>query len=210
MILIRFLLILLAGISTLSPAFETKNDDASGALVGEDDDDGYDRNSLIGLYCQANTPYKIKITSWDPSASDKIRLVVSSSPGFRFDYSGNIECYEDIVNLSGGSWVYGCWALQYESLMITYTPGQSGYHTISLTSVFDNYLYVIDPRSAQSMFDYGVREYDDDGGLGYNASLWKNLDKGVPYLIVFCQYNPSRSFTNLDEGDDLEIKIEVG
>lgn len=27
---------------------------------------------------------------------------------------------------------------------------------------------------------------------------------------VFCQYDPSRSFANLDEGDDLEIKIEVG
>lgn len=27
---------------------------------------------------------------------------------------------------------------------------------------------------------------------------------------VFCQQNPADSFTNLNEGDDLEIKIEVG
>lgn len=184
--------------------------DASGSLVGQDDNKGYGNNALVGLYCSANQQYRVKVTSHDPWDSGRTRLLVTASPGFRFDYAGDVERYEDIVNLSGGSWVYGCWALQYESLMITYTPGQSGYHTISLTSVFDNYLYVIDPRSAQSMFDYGVREYDDDGGSGSNASLRKNLDKGVPYLIVFCQYNPSRSFTNLDEGDDLEIKIEVG
>lgn len=182
---------------------------ADNVLIAQDDNNGYGNNALIGLYCNANTEYRIKVMLKNSYNSGKVRLLVSSSPGFRFDYGGNIERYEDIVNLSGGNWIYGCWALQYESLMITYTPGQSGYHTISLTSVFDNYLYVIDPRSSKSMFDYGAYEYDDNGGPGYNARLWKHLDQGVPYLIVFCQYDPSRSFTNLDEGDDLEIKIEV-
>ena len=184
--------------------------DASGSLVAEDDDAGYGYNALVGLYCSANQQYKVKVTTYDPWASGRTRLLVTASPGFRFDYAGNIERYEDIVNLSGGSWVYSCWALQYESLMITYTPGQSGHHTISLTSVFDNYLYVIDPRSGKSMFDYGTYEYADNGGSGKNARLHKHLDQGVPYLIVFCQNNPAKPFTNLDEGDNLEIKIEVG
>lgn len=181
-----------------------------GSLLSEDDDSGYGYNALVGMYCFANTQYRIKVKTYDSWSSGRTRLVVTSSSGFRSDYSGNIECYDDIVNLSGGSWTYGCWALQYESLMITYTPGQSGYHTISLTSVFDNYLYVIDPRSSKSMFDYGVYEYNDNGGSGYNARLRKHLDQGVPYLIVFCQQNPADSFTNLNEGDDLEIKIEIG
>ncbi len=60
------------------------------------------------------------------------------------------------------------------------------------------------------MFDYGTYEYDDDGGSGKNARLHIHLDQGVPNLIVFCQDNPAKPFTNLDKGDNLEIKIEVG
>lgn len=91
----------------------------------------------------------------------------------------------------------------YYTQLESYTPLTSGSHTISLTSVYDNYLYVLDPRSGEAM-QFGV-EYDDDSGVGNNASLTTYFSNEVTYLIVFCQYNPSTPFINLNEGDDCTI-----
>ena len=47
--------------------------------------------------------------------------------------------------------------------------------------------------------------YDDDSGVGNNDSLTTYFSNEVTYLIVFCQYNPSTPFINLNEGDDCTI-----
>ncbi len=113
--------------------------------------------------------------------------------------------YEDIYNINtytGFTWYdYGT---QYYTHLVTYTPPSSGSYTISLESEFDNYLYVFDPRSSELMKP-GI-DYNDDSN-GYNASITRNLEAGVPYLIITCQYDPSSAFENLDEGDDLILRI---
>ena len=88
--------------------------------------------------------------------------------------------------------------------MVTYTPPSSGTYTISLESEFDNYLYVIDPRSSE-LIKLEI-DYNDDFN-GSNASITRNLEAGIPYLIITCQYNPSSAFENLDKGDDLILRI---
>ena len=71
--------------------------------------------------------------------------------------------------------------------------------------MFDNYLYVIDPRSSEKIVSNV--DYNDDGGGNGQAKITRTLEKNVPYLIIYSQWNLSAPFTNLDEGDDLRVKI---
>ena len=72
--------------------------------------------------------------------------------------------------------------------------------------MFDNYLYVLDPRNGEAMQN-GV-EYNDDWN-GLNAMLSVNLSNQVSYLIIFSQYDPSEPFINLNEGDDCKISFRM-
>ena len=75
-----------------------------------------------------------------------------------------------------------------------------------MESQFDNYLYVLDPRSSDSIV-YGL-DHSDDDGVDLNASITRELDKGVPYLIIYSHYNLASGFTDYDEGDNLTLRIE--
>lgn len=50
-------------------------------------------------------------------------------------------------------------------------------------------------------------DYNDDGGGNGQAKITRKLEKGVPYLIIYSQWNLSASFTNYDEGDDIVVKF---
>ena len=89
-------------------------------------------------------------------------------------------------------------------MVITWTPPESGNYSITLTSEFDNYLYVIDPRSAE-LNVRNVHENDDSGST--NAKLEGYYEKDMTYFVVYSQYNPSRDFANLDSGDDITVKF---
>jgi len=180
--------------------------DPKGVLVGRDDNSGYQYNAMISLYCAAGAKYRVHVVISNYNYSGKVRLHVTRNAGDS-DVAERITKYEQFASFYGESIVYGCWGVQYHSCAVTYTPNHDGSFHIYLTSIFDNYLYVIDPSSGESI--YSNKEYDDDSGPGTNASITKSLKAGVPYLIVYCQYNPSSSFKNLNEGDDLTLNIDV-
>lgn len=69
-------------------------------------------------------------------------------------------------------------------------------YAFDLDSTFDNYLYVIDPRSSDALVNNV--DYNDDGGTGYNAQLTKDLEASVTYFIICSKYNPSTSFSSTD------------
>lgn len=74
-----------------------------------------------------------------------------------------------------------------------------------MESLFDSYLYVIDPRSPDSI-PYG--DYDDDEvDTGGDASVTKYLEQGVSYLLIVSRFDNSRDFADLDTGDDVLVKI---
>jgi len=74
----------------------------------------------------------------------------------------------------------------------------SGAVQITLSSVFDNYLHLIDP-AFNSLNQNGV-DFDDDSGNGANASITRFLSSSHDYFIVYVQFDPSTHFVNLNEG----------
>ena len=103
------------------------------------------------------------------------------------------------------NYTFNSYVSQYNSMVVTFTPPVSGNYTISLESEFDNYLYVINPTSYNALV-LNV-DYNDDSNNTTNASLTKYFDTNITYLIVFCQYNPTHMFSNLDTGDDIILRI---
>ena len=88
--------------------------------------------------------------------------------------------------------------------MLTFTPTRTGTYTITLTSEFDNYLYVIDPRSANTIAQN--EDYNNDSD-GTNAKVTKTLISGMRYYIVFSEFNPASAMDNLDEYDNCYVHI---
>ena len=79
-----------------------------------------------------------------------------------------------------------------------------GNYVFNLDSTFDNYLYVIDPRSSEILVNNV--DCNDDGGSGFNAKLTVNLETGVDYLIICAKYNPGAS---LNSADSNIIRLQI-
>lgn len=79
--------------------------------------------------------------------------------------------------------------------MITWTVPESGNYTISLESEFDNYLYLVDPNSANENV-YNVN-YNDDAN-GRNAAITGYYPKGKTYSVFYSKYNPGGDYSNID------------
>lgn len=174
------------------------------------DDKGYGRNAFVSLYLDANTKYYVCTSFYNSNISGYLKLVISNLCNFK-DSSATgsyIDSYEDIWNINSyDNYSLYAYCTQYYSNAVTYTPKTSGEHTIELSSEFDNYLYVLDPTNTElSVINV---DYNDDDGENRNAKLTKYMDNSKTYLIIFSQYNPSTSFDNLDEGDDIVIKISM-
>lgn len=179
--------------------------DSQNVILDFDDDDGYGYNAFLNKSLNANTHYKIKVEGYNQSIGGKTRLIVTESNSFAS--SGNqLDEYQHICHINSDNLDYYTYNIQYTTGLYTYTPLTSDTHTISLTSVFDNYLYVLDPRNGEAM-QSGV-EYNDDWN-GLNAMLSVNLSNQVSYLIIFSQYDPSEPFINLNEGDDCKISFRT-
>lgn len=174
-------------------------------LLASDDDSGYATNAWIYQYLNASTTYVIKIRSYNSNYSSKTKLTITPAHNFLSTLESALDSYDSIWNISNTTnYTLLAYGEQYYSEMLTFTPNKTGTYTISLTSEFDNYLYVIDPQSSLEITKN--IDYNDDSD-GTNASLTKSLTVGVTYFIVFSQYNPSDAMENLDEYDNCYIHI---
>lgn len=173
--------------------------------ISDTDDNGYGRNAFLRYHTSANTTYKIRVRFYSSNTNGTTKLAIAPAYMVKNSAADSITTYDDIYNINTytGFTLYD-YGTQYYTHMVTYTPPSSGSYTISLESEFDNYLYVFDPRSSELMKP-GI-DYNDDSN-GHNASITRDLEAGVPYLIITCQYDPSSAFENLDEGDDLILRI---
>ena len=92
--------------------------------------------------------------------------------------------------------------------MVTWTVPEDGKYKISLSSAYDNYLYVVDPTSSD-FNTYNVNCNDDTNGSNdRNASIQGTYSKGKTYAIYYCQYNPSNEIGASSVEDDITLKIE--
>jgi len=90
---------------------------------------------------------------------------------------------------------------------VRFIPPSTGNYTITTEALFDSYLYLLDPRSAEPMErDIG---FNDDYNGTHNSSISRILEANIPYLVIYTKYNPSTPFSDYDSGDDLVLKISL-
>lgn len=179
--------------------------DENGTQIEFDDDDGYKLNSFINRYFEAGKKYTLKVKLYSDSTAAKTRLSITPNTGIKNNEDPSLTTYENIWHVNSVSnYSFGSYLSRYNSKVISWTPVESGNYKITLTSEFDNYLYVIDPSSSE-LNKNNVHQNDDFDGR--NAGLEGYYSNDITYFIVFAQYNPSNDFANLDTGDDITIRI---
>ena len=188
---------------------EVYSDDGS-LLKSQDDtdDEGYSLNAFTQIYLNANTTYKIRVKFYDSNKSGVTKLAMFPAIFNKNENVDSISCYEDIYNITFTDYTLYDYGSQYYTHMATFTPTESGSYTITLDSIFDNYLYIIDPRSSSILVrdtDYNDDAFLDEDEEDLNASITRNLQNSIPYLMIYSPYDPSQPFYNLEEGDDLQL-----
>lgn len=174
-------------------------------LLASNDDDGYEMNAWIYQYFSASTVYVIKIRSYSQNKSAITKLTITPSHNFIDKSYTSLSSYNSIWHIANTNNYYlTAYGEQYYSEMLTFTPTSTGTYTIALTSEFDNYLYVIDPRTTSPIAQN--EDYNDDSD-GTNAKITKTLISGVRYYIVFSEFNPASAMDNLDEYDNCYVHI---
>ena len=179
-----------------------------GALLkgqADTDNNGYESNAFINYYVNANTTYIIKVKLAETASVGSTKLAIISADSVAGgDYTA-IGAYDQIFNISYENYTWFTFGIQYNSKVVIFTPPTTGIYTISLESEFDNYLYVIDPRDS-NFLEEGVGFVDDV--MNTNASITRNFQEGITYLIIYCPYNPADGFSDLDSGDDLILTVQ--
>lgn len=74
-------------------------------------------------------------------------------------------------------------------------------YKFEITSEFDTYIYVLDPRSYEAI-ERNV-DYNDDAGDGLNALLEIELAENIPYLVIYSAFSPN----SMSEQKDLTLHI---
>ena len=178
-------------------------------LIENDDDDGYGLNALIYRYFEKNKRYVLKISMFSSSGGGQTRLSISPIYGAQADGKTDMKCFENFVNINTyPTFTWGSYLATHYSKMVTWTVPEDGKYKISLSSAYDNYLYVVDPTSSD-FNTYNVNCNDDTNGSNdRNASIQGTYSKGKTYAIYYCQYNPSNEIGASSVEDDITLKIE--
>jgi len=172
-------------------------------LIANDDDSGYKLNSFINKNLESNKTYVLKIKLYSSTASGKTKLSITPIKGFKNNEDNSLSKYENIYHINSvTNYSLKAYLCQYNSMVLTWTPTESGYYKIKLNSEFDNYLYVINPSSSD-LIEYDINENDDSDDS--NAEIYGNFNKDITYFIVLSQYDPSETFADYDSGDDINI-----
>ena len=165
--------------------------DSSGTLVQNEDDNGYNRNALTYSYFSSASSCKLRVKCYGNNTGTT-KLAIIPAKGVLSSSASTIDDFYSIKNVNSYSnYTWTTYASLNYARVIIYTPPSSGTYTMEITSEFDTYLYVIDPRSALAIKS-GVN-YNDDSGEGLNPKMTVTLEKGVPYMIVYSGYNLSNS-----------------
>jgi hypothetical protein len=172
---------------------------SSDTLLTSNDDGGYKLNGLICYYLSANIQYKVHVKLFSNSHFGTLKLSVTPACGALKSGVSSLSNYNDIYNITDSSYTWRSFADINYTRMVTFTPPSDGTYTFELESTFDNYIYVIDPRSTAILINN--IDYNDDGGTGNNAKFSKCLQEDVTYLIIYCKYNPGAAFSETDSTD---------
>lgn len=178
--------------------------DESGTLIKRNDDGGSGTNSFIFIEAEANKKYKVILRYYNDTKFGATRLIITNS-FYDKDFAAEVmDCYTNIFSITNENFALYSYVAEHYSHLLRIVPPATGRYQIDAISEFDNYLYIIDPRSG---FATRSEDYNDDGGDGRNARIVKDLNANTNYLVIYCQFNPSATFANYDSGDDLQIHL---
>lgn len=171
------------------------------------DDAGYQLNSFAAFVPAINTVYSIKISFYSSTASGYIRMLINDCDGLIKPNHYSFFSFDDIWEISGSdSYSLYTYCTEHKSQLLIYTPLTSGVHTIEMESLFENYICIFDPDSSSMSVS---SEDADAGGMNDNAHISKYLLANKQYLVFFSQYYPNATFSNLDTGNDVTIRISL-
>ena len=160
---------------------------SSGTVLASNDDGGYGTNALKYFYFKSNTTYVIKVKFYSSYTYGTTKLAITPTNG-AFSAS-TLTSYEGISSVTGKTSLSNLmYAYPNCTRVMTFTPSSSGSYTFKTESAIDMYIYVIDPRLSTAITS---ASYNDDSGEGLNPLLTKTLTAGVPYLVIYCPYNPN-------------------
>ncbi len=177
--------------------------DINGNILASNDDGGYSTNALLSYYFEADTIYYIKLELYAYSKVGETLLVMTPATGLVDGSVSQIDEYEDIHNETGrATFSYVTSTQHKKTKVITYTPQLQYDYEIEISSEYDTYIYVIDPRSSVPL--RSGHEYDDDSGENMNPKVEKYLEANIPYLIIYSAYNLSST----DDTGGITISIK--
>ena len=142
---------------------------------------------------------------YSSSRSGETRLAIAPVYGVQANDANNMNQFENFYNLNTyPNYTFNSYLATHYSKMVTWTVPEDGNYKISLTSDYDNYLYVIDPESSE-LNVYNVNYNDDCDGR--NAGITGTFKKDKKYVIVYGQYNPSNQIGTDSVSADIVLKI---
>ena len=129
--------------------------------------------------------YAVRVYFFDENQFGEVKLAIVPSDPYA-TYEDVHGCNEDVVE-------YGTALSQEEVALLRYYTSETSTVTFTTQANFDAYLYVIDPRSTESISPSGgaPSTFDDESAGNMQARIIKTLDPGVPYLVILCAYDPS-------------------
>ena len=147
---------------------------------------------MVRYYCTAGTTYKVRVSFFSSSRAGEFMFAVTPANGVLNSGSSTLSSYEDIWAVTGYTgYTFNTWTVLNQTKFLTFTAPSSGEYTFEITSEYDTYIYVIDPRSFSMWKD--DRDFNDDDGEGLNPKIVRELETGVPYLVVYSSYNIQNS-----------------
>ena len=159
-----------------------------GTLLASNDDSGYMNNGLIRYDCAANTTYKVRVNFFSTTVHGKLKFtVIPTKWTAKYGYT-DIDNYSNIRDISSAPITLSTNAIPNNSKVFVFIPPESREYSFEITSNFDTFLYLIDPRSTDPIVNNV--NYNDNGGVGANAYLTVTLNAYVQYLVIYSAANP--------------------
>jgi len=165
---------------------------SSGLLIASNDNDGYLTNAFISINLLANTQYRIRVKFKDAWQKGEVKLAIVQTFSY-LDYESAYGFTNGTANLTGST-------TQNLVALFRFIPPTTKTYTLYTdkygSTYLDMYLYLIDPRSTMPISSTFTQPsvYNDDGGGNLQSRIVKELQAGVPYLVIISTYNPSTQF----------------
>lgn len=160
----------------------------NGTLQVSDDDGGCGTNAFLKYWVSSNVEYTVKIYFYATYLSGEFKFAVTQSDGVKSDSASYLGDFDDFLTIrSATNYTFTAKLYSCTSKAFVFIPPSSGNYCFELSSGTDTYIYVIDTTYTDTIT--GGINYNDDGGVDYDAKLTTSLISGRSYFVIFAPYD---------------------